>query len=150
MIQFKNNATSTLAIGIDGVATSITVSTGTGSKFPSLSASDWFYATLVDSNYNSEVVKCTAINGDVLTVIRGADSTTAKSFAAGSRIEQRWCTAAIADSSVQFASVSDVQAGTSTTKAISPATLKQGGGVGGTSVGATVYMSNLFGGNLSL
>ena len=88
-IKFTNNAYSTLASGITNSATSITLTTGEGARFPSFSAPDYFLATLIDSSNNLEIVKCTTRSTDVLTVVRGQESTTARAYATGDRIELR-------------------------------------------------------------
>ena len=59
-IKFTNNATATLAASISTSSTSLTVTTGQGALFPTLAAGDYFYATLVDSSNNIEIVKITA------------------------------------------------------------------------------------------
>jgi hypothetical protein len=46
-------------------------------------------ATLIDSSNNLEIVKCTTRSTDVLTVVRGQESTTARAYATGDRIELR-------------------------------------------------------------
>jgi hypothetical protein len=88
-IKLSNNAFATLAAGINSSATSITVTTGQGARFPTLSAGDYFYATLIDTSNNLEIVKCTARATDVLTVTRAQESTTARAYSAGDRIEIR-------------------------------------------------------------
>jgi hypothetical protein len=88
-IKLSNNAFATLASGINSSATSITVTTGQGARFPTLSAGDYFYATLIDTSNNLEIVKCTARATDVLTVTRAQESTTARAYSAGDRIEIR-------------------------------------------------------------
>jgi hypothetical protein len=88
-IKFANGAFATLASGINSSATSITLTSGQGARFPSLSGGDYFFATLIDTSNNLEIVKCTARSTDVLTVTRGQESTTARSFSAGDRIELR-------------------------------------------------------------
>ena len=88
-IKLTNNAFATLAAGINSSATSITLTTGQGARFPTLTASDYFYATLIDTSNNLEIVKCTARSTDVLTVVRGQESTTARAYVAGDRIEIR-------------------------------------------------------------
>lgn len=88
-IKVANNAFGTLASGINSSATSITLTTGQGARFPSLGAGDYFYATLVDTSNNLEIVRCTARSTDVLTVVRGQESTTARAYSAGDRIEIR-------------------------------------------------------------
>jgi hypothetical protein len=88
-IKFANSAFATLASGINSSATSITLTTGQGARFPSLSAGDFFYATLIDTSNNLEIIKCTARSTDVLTVVRGQESTTARAYSTGDRIELR-------------------------------------------------------------
>lgn len=88
-IKFANSAFATLAAGINSSATSITLTTGQGARFPSLGAGDYFYATLIDASNNLEIVKCTARSTDVLTVTRAQESTTARAYSAGDRIELR-------------------------------------------------------------
>lgn len=96
-IKFANSAFATLAAGINSSATSITLTTGQGARFPSLSGSDYFYATLIDTSNNLEIVKCTARSTDVLTVVRGQESTTARAYSAGDRIELRITAQGIVD-----------------------------------------------------
>jgi len=95
-IKFANNAFATLASGINSSVTSITVTTGQGARFPTLGTGDYFYATLVDTSNNLEIVKCTARSTDVLTVVRAQESTTARAYSAGDRIEMRVTAASLA------------------------------------------------------
>jgi hypothetical protein len=88
-IKLSNNAFATLAAGINSSVTSITVTSGQGARFPTLSAGDYFYATLIDTSNNLEIVKCTARATDVLTVVRAQESTTARAYSTGDRIEIR-------------------------------------------------------------
>lgn len=88
-IKLSNNAFATLAASINSSATSITLTTGQGARFPTLSAGDYFYATLIDTSNNLEIVKCTARSTDVLTVVRAQESTTARAYSTGDRIEIR-------------------------------------------------------------
>ena len=78
-IKLSNNANATLAASITSSSTSITVTSGQGARFPTLSAGDYFYATLIDTSNNLEIVKCTARSTDVLTVTRAQESTDRKS-----------------------------------------------------------------------
>jgi hypothetical protein len=94
-VKFTNNASATLAASINTTVTTIVVSTGQGSLFPSLGASDFFYATLVDASNNIEIVKVTARVSDTLTVVRGQDGTAGRSYTAGDRIELRPVAAAL-------------------------------------------------------
>lgn len=88
-IKLTNNAFATLAAGINSSATSITLTTGQGARFPTLAGGDYFYATLIDTSNNLEIVKCTARSTDVLTVVRAQESTTARAYVTGDRIEIR-------------------------------------------------------------
>lgn len=88
-IKLTNNAFATLAASINSSATSITLTTGQGARFPTLGAGDYFYATLIDTSNNLEIVKCTARSTDVLTVVRAQESTTARAYNTGDRIEIR-------------------------------------------------------------
>lgn len=88
-IKFSNNASAALAAGISNTVTSLSVASGTGSLFPTLGAGDYFYATLVDPSNNIEVIKVTARTGDNMTIVRGQDGTTARTFASGDKLEVR-------------------------------------------------------------
>jgi hypothetical protein len=70
----SNNASTTLASSIVAAGTSITVNTGDGTLFPTVTAPDILPLTL-DDNTNVEVVYCTAhtANSDTFTVTRGAE-----------------------------------------------------------------------------
>jgi hypothetical protein len=82
---FSNNASSTLAAPITAGATSITLAAGTGSRFPNPSAGQEFALTLTDAATGTviEITYCTARSGDVLTVVRGQEGTSAAAFIAG-------------------------------------------------------------------
>lgn len=89
-VQVTNNAWGQLSIPITAASTTLLLTGGQGERFPSATDGvSWFYATLVDSSNNIEIVKCTARQADTLTVVRGQDGTSAKAFAEGSRVEVR-------------------------------------------------------------
>lgn len=88
-VKFSNNGHSTLAASLASNGTSITVASGHGARFPSLSSGEYFYATLIDASNNLEIVKVTARSSDVLTATRAQESTTARAYAIGDRIELR-------------------------------------------------------------
>ncbi|GCP61557.1 hypothetical protein [Escherichia coli] len=80
-----NNAQSVLAAGISASATSLTLNTGTGALFPSpVSGTSFFKLTLVDAATGqlSEIVHVTAKSGDVLTIARGQEGTSARAWSA--------------------------------------------------------------------
>lgn len=88
-IKFTNNASATLAASINSTVTSISVTTGQGARFPTLMAGDYFFATLVDSSNNLEIIKVTNRVTDTMTVVRAQDGTTGRSFLANDRLELR-------------------------------------------------------------
>ena len=96
-VKFANNAFGTLNAGISNSATSLTLSSGQGARFPTLASGEYFYATLIDTSNNLEVVKCTARSTDVLTITRAQESTTAQAFAIGDRVELRVTAAGLTD-----------------------------------------------------
>lgn len=93
MIQLvANNAATTLAVGISNAATSLTLTSVVG--FPVPTGGDYFMLTLVGLNANGqestwEVVKCTAVAGSVLTVLRAQEGTTAQAWGVNTRTEIR-------------------------------------------------------------
>lgn len=96
-IKFANNATTTLASGIVSTDTTITVAGSSGGLFPSAGSEDYFYATLVNSANDIEIVKVTARSGDVMTVLRGQDGTVALDWIGGDRFELRLTARALVD-----------------------------------------------------
>jgi|GEM_PF-5414006 len=84
-----NNATSLLALGIDEQETTIQLKAGDGSKFPTLTAGQFFPVTLVAPDREIEIVYVTARTGDTLTVLRGQEGTAQRAFPAGSVVELR-------------------------------------------------------------
>lgn len=88
--QFTNNAASTLASGITSSATSLTVATGTGGIFPTLTTGQFCYCTLQNTAGTSvEIVKVTARSGDTFTIVRAQDNTSASAFITGDKFELR-------------------------------------------------------------
>lgn len=80
-----NNAQSVLAAGISASATSLTLNTGTGALFPSpVSGTSFFKVTLIDAATGqlNEIVHVTAKSGDVLTIVRGQEGTSARAWSA--------------------------------------------------------------------
>ena len=90
-----NNAYSTLASGITDSATSMTVATGEGARFPSPTGGDYFYVTLFDVSNSKEIVKVTNRSVDTFTIVRAQDNTSAMAFSASDRVELRITAATI-------------------------------------------------------
>lgn len=80
-----NNASTTLAAPISNSATSVTLAAGTGAEFPNPSAGQQFPLTFNDAATGllTEIVYCTARSGDVCTIVRAQESTTAQNWLAG-------------------------------------------------------------------
>jgi hypothetical protein len=91
---FANNASTTLAAPISNSATSVTLASGTGALFPNPSPGQQFALTFNDAATGllTEIVYCTSRTGDVLTIVRGQESTTAQSWLAGD-LAANLCTA---------------------------------------------------------
>ena len=88
--QFTNNAASTLASSILIGATSLTVATGTGALFPTLTGSNFFYCTLQNTAGTTiEIVKVTARSTDTFTIVRAQEGTSASAFSTGDKVELR-------------------------------------------------------------
>lgn len=96
-IKFTNNFVATLAAAISDADTAITLDAGSGAKLPNYGGGDYEYMTLGNTANNLEIVKVTARVGDILTVVRGVDGTTAKAWSAGDQINSRPCAAAMND-----------------------------------------------------
>jgi hypothetical protein len=91
-IRWENNATSLVAGGgITAGATSVTVTTGQGDRFPAVTAPHYFMMTLIDVSGNREIVKVTArtAGSNTMTIERAQEGTAAQAFAAGSYVDQR-------------------------------------------------------------
>lgn len=89
--QFANFSSALLAANLTNVATSLQVATGFGASFPQPTGSQYFIATIEDTSGNIEVIKVTAVSGDVFTaIVRGQEGTTAQAFTANlARVEVR-------------------------------------------------------------
>ena len=115
-----NNAYSTLASTITAASTTISVASGEGDRFPAAATGgDYFYATLIDTSNNLEIIKVTNRSSDTFTVVRAQDGTTAREYSASSRIELRTVaalledirdSAIIADGAITYAKIQDVTA----------------------------------------
>ena len=97
VMKFTNNATSTLASGINSSVTSLTVASGQGALFPTLGAGDYFYCTLANAVGTIEIVKVTAKSTDTFTITRAQDGTTASAWSTGDKVELRLVSASLND-----------------------------------------------------
>jgi hypothetical protein len=115
-LKVTNNAFGTLNAGISNSDVTIVLEAGQGARFPVLGAGDYFYATLIDTSNNLEIVKVTARATDTMTVVRAQDGTTARAYNVNDRFELR-PTAALFN---EKADAADVTAGLATKQAASP------------------------------
>ena len=89
-VKFSNNASTTLATGINATDTSVVVASAT--NFPSLTGSEYCFLTL-QTGATIEIVKATALSGSTFTVVRAQGGTSASSFSSGVQVELRMNTA---------------------------------------------------------
>lgn len=80
--QLYSIGITTIAGALTAIATSVTVSTGTGALFSLPTGGDWERCTL-HSKDKVEVIHITARTGDVLTVLRGREGSTAQVWSIG-------------------------------------------------------------------
>ena len=97
LIKFTNNFSAPLASGISAGATSITLASGYGASLTNYAGGEYEYLTIYNAAGAVEIVKVTARSGDVLTVTRGEDGTTAQAWLAGDKVASRPCRAAMND-----------------------------------------------------
>ena len=100
---FANNAATTVASALSNVATSLAVASGKGALFPAITGTDFFMLTLTQSGSETtwEIVKVTARSGDVLTIVRGQEGTTAAAWAVGDKAELRLTKSGLAEVGVK-------------------------------------------------
>jgi hypothetical protein len=95
---FTNNAFSTLASGINDSVTALTVASSDGALFPNPTGGNYFYATLIDTSGNIEIIKCTTRSTDAFSVIvREQEGTTARAFSTADRVELRLTAASLTE-----------------------------------------------------
>lgn len=115
--KVSNNAFSTLAGAINSIATSLTVGTGHGDRFPVITGADHTFVTLEDASGNIEIVKVTAraSASDVMTIVRAQDGTTARSWAAGDVVECRVIASLLNDAIAHAGDTTDAHAASAIT-----------------------------------
>ena len=96
-VKFTNNASTTVATGINTTATSLVVASAAG--FPALSGSgDYCYLTIQQAaGTNVEVVKATALSSNTFTIVRAQDGTSAGSWSVSDAVELRVTAALLTD-----------------------------------------------------
>lgn len=87
---YANNARTTLSGSLTNVVTSVVLQSGAGALFPSPNnlLGQFAKATIQDAatGLRNEIVYITARTGDILTVLRGQDGTTAQTWSAGDTV----------------------------------------------------------------
>lgn len=84
-LLFKNNDSTTLNAPLTNIAVTATLAPGSGATLPAPGAGQAFFATFIDAATGllNEIVRVTAVAGDVVTMVRAQDGTTAKAWATG-------------------------------------------------------------------
>lgn len=82
---FANNAKSTVAAPVAPGATTVTLFTGEGALFPSPGSGQQFAISFLDqaTATQREIMYCTSRTGDVLTVVRAREGTSAETWVIG-------------------------------------------------------------------
>ena len=85
---YTNNASSVLAASVLTTDTTLTLTTGDGAKFAAPTGGQWQLLTLTD-DVTHEIVLLSARTGDVLTVTRAQEGTTATAWPAATKVQAR-------------------------------------------------------------
>lgn len=91
-LLFFNNSKTNLGAPVNPGDTTITLASGAGALFsPGPTGSQYFLITLSDAltGINNEICKCTNVAGDVLTVVRAQEGTSAQSWLVGDTAQGR-------------------------------------------------------------
>jgi hypothetical protein len=90
-IKFSNNARTLIASSVASTDTTITVEDA--SVFPTLAEGDVLYLTIANvANNVTEIVKCTSITDNTLTVTRGVEDTTPRNWTTDDNVSSRLTT----------------------------------------------------------
>jgi hypothetical protein len=90
-LLYANNAAGTLSAGITAASTSLTLNAGQAAAFPVPTPPQVFYVTLTDAATQTliEIVQVTAVSGNIFSIVRAQDGTSALSWNAGDIVSQR-------------------------------------------------------------
>lgn len=91
-LLFYNDSKTTLGAPVAPGDATITLASGAGALFsPGPTGAQYFTITLSDAltGLNNEICKCTNVTGDVLTVVRAQEGTTAQSWLVGDNAQGR-------------------------------------------------------------
>ena len=99
-LVFKNNAKTTLSSGVNDSTTTIPVTEGSVFPAANLASQGTYFFVTLDDDTNNEIVKVAASSGSAgnqnLTVVRAQESTSARAFSSGNKVELRM-TAGVVD-----------------------------------------------------
>lgn len=97
-VLLTNNAVSRLSAALSATATTLSVTAGTGARFPApvAGSNQWFPVTLIKDDGSLEICRCHARSGDTLTIVRAQEGTAALSFSVNDRVELRLTASALA------------------------------------------------------
>lgn len=92
LLLFANNATTTLAGSISSGSTTVNLAAGTGALFAHPAAGQYFVGTFIDqaTGLVNEIVTVTSISGDVASIVRGQEGTSARAWSAGDIFANYW------------------------------------------------------------
>ena len=132
-----NNASSTIATlgALSGTGTgTFVVASGHGTRFPSPTAGDYFFATLQDASNNIEIIQITGRSADTLTIgARGQESTTARAWIANDVVELRFTAGSTVTTAGTQTLTNKTIAGASNTVSVTNALTINNGGAGAAS-----------------
>lgn len=87
--QFENNVSVKMVGDLTAIATTLTVQSGLGERFPSPTAGTYFLLTIEDMvTREREICRCTARTGDALTIVRAQEGSSALAFSEDTSIVQ--------------------------------------------------------------
>lgn len=91
-LVFANNAISSLAGSIANTATTCQLQAGTGILFPQPASGQYFVCTFTDAATGllNEIVHCTQVTGDTLTIQRGQEDTAPQAWSANDLCAELW------------------------------------------------------------
>jgi len=108
MTQLLSNfAETTLQVYLDSFDVSMTIDSDDIDRFPSPSNPDFFVVTLFDGLNEPELVKVSAVAGEVWTIERGWENTSARAWAVGTGVRLAYSAGLFTDIN---ASISDHEA----------------------------------------
>jgi hypothetical protein len=104
-VLLSNNAGTVLALPLASGGTSATLYSGAGALFPNPGAGQYFPLTLISASNPAtiEIVYCTARSGDVVTITRAQEGTTALSWNAGDLVNNQITAGIVEDIESRFA-----------------------------------------------